>query len=118
MEAVKNNDVWFLRLEKGEELFETLETWAQTHEIKSGHLSGIGALQDTELGAYYLDKKEYGRKVFPDICELLSLEGNLSFNNDKPSFKTVAFPEASVWIIFTEVASAKVTDFSLCAKSP
>ena len=86
MESVKDKDVWFLRLDKGEDLFSTLENWAAKEEIKSGHLSGIGALEQSELGAYHLDRKEYDKKVFPDIMELLSLEGNLSFNNGKPFF--------------------------------
>jgi predicted DNA-binding protein with PD1-like motif len=86
MDAVNEEKSWFLRLDRGEDLFSTLEKWAHENKLKSGHLSGIGALQDVELGAYHLDRKEYERKVFPDICELLSLEGNLSFNDGKPFF--------------------------------
>jgi len=86
MEYVKDNKNWFIRLDRGEDLFSSLEKWAKKEKIKAGHLSGIGALEDVEIGAYYLEKKEYGKKVFPDIVELLSLEGNLSSLEEKPFF--------------------------------
>jgi len=76
----------FLRIDKDEDLFESLLKWAEEKKLKSGHLSGIGALKDVELGFYHLDKKEYERKVFPKEAELLSLEGNLSFLDNKPFF--------------------------------
>lgn len=86
MESIKHKDLWFLRLDKDEDLFSTLEAWAAENNLKSGHLSGIGALKDVELGFYHLSRKEYDRKVFPHEAELLSLEGNLAFLNGKPFF--------------------------------
>ncbi len=86
MEAVKNGDVWFLRLDKDEDLFSTLEVWATENEMKSGHLSGIGALKDVELGFYHLAQKHYDRKMFPNEAELLSLDGNLCSMDGKPFF--------------------------------
>lgn len=86
MQAVKDGEIWFLRLEKDENLFATLEQWAADEQLQSGHLSGIGALKNCELGFYHLAQKHYDRKVFPNEAELLSLEGNLSSLNDKPFF--------------------------------
>lgn len=86
MKYVKDGDSYFIRLEKGEEVFASLEKFASDENLKSGHLSGIGALTDAELGAYLLEKKEYKREIFSDIYELLTLEGNLSYVDDKPFF--------------------------------
>ena len=86
MEAIKNGEAWFLRLDKGEDLFSTLEKWALNNEMKSGHLSGIGALKDVELGFYHLAEKHYDRKMFPKEAELLSLDGNLCSLDSKPFF--------------------------------
>ena len=76
----------FIRIDKDEDLFLALEKYARQYELKSGHLSGVGALKDVELGFYHLDKKEYDRKFFPKEAELLSLEGNLTFLDGKPFF--------------------------------
>jgi predicted DNA-binding protein with PD1-like motif len=83
---MQQDKVHFIRIDKDENLFTSLESWAKENNIKSGHLSGIGALKDVELGFYHLDKKQYDRKVFPKEAELLSLEGNLTYLEGKPFF--------------------------------
>ncbi len=84
MEYFKDNDRYFIRLDRGEDLFISLETFATREKLTSGHLSGIGALQDCELGFYHLHSKTYDRKMFSEEAELLSLDGNLSFLEEKP----------------------------------
>ena len=86
MDVANQEKVHFIRVDKDEDLFSSLEKWASDHQVKSGHLSGIGALKDVELGFYHLDKKEYARKAFPKEAELLSLEGNLTYLDGKPFF--------------------------------
>jgi predicted DNA-binding protein with PD1-like motif len=84
MEYQKDRDIYFIRIDKDEDLFKSLEYFARTEKLKSGHLSGIGALKECELGFYHLHSKTYDRKMFHDEVELLSLEGNLSRLNDDP----------------------------------
>lgn len=86
MEYIKDKDRYFIRLERGENLFTSLETFATKEELTAGHLSGIGALQDCELGFYHLHSKTYDRKMFAAEAELLSLDGNLCFFEGKPFF--------------------------------
>ena len=86
MQAVKDGDLWFIRIDKDENLFQSLEQWAAKEKMQSGHLSGIGALKNCELGFYHLAQKHYDRKLFPNEAELLSLEGNLSYLEGKPFF--------------------------------
>lgn len=86
MDNANDQKNFFIRLDKDEDLFQSLEKWASENKLKSGHLSGIGALKDVELGFYHLNKKEYERKKFLKEAELLSLEGNLTSLNGKPFF--------------------------------
>ena len=78
------NETYFLRIDKDEDLFETILSWAVEHNVTCAHLSGIGALKDVELGFYHLSEKSYERKLFPKEAELLSLEGNISLLDEKP----------------------------------
>lgn len=84
MQNISFGKTYFIRIDKDEDLFLSLEKWAAENNIKSGHLSGIGALKDVELGFYHLNRKQYDRKLFPNEVELLSLEGNLTFLDGKP----------------------------------
>ncbi len=86
MQSIQQDRVHFIRIDKDEDLFTALENWAIKSNVKSGHLSGIGALKNVELGFYHLNKKEYERKIFPKEAELLSLEGNLTYLEGKPFF--------------------------------
>ncbi|MCB0407842.1 MAG: DNA-binding protein [Bdellovibrionales bacterium] len=86
MQYQKAENTYFIRIDKDEDLFHSLEEFAQQEGLRSGHLSGIGALKNCELGFYHLHTKTYDKKVFPHEAELLSLDGNLSFLNGKPYF--------------------------------
>ena len=86
MDALKDGSCWVLRLDKDEDLFSTLESWAEEEDITLGQVSGIGALKNIELGFYHLRDKKYERKKFPKEAELLSLQGNISLFNEKPFF--------------------------------
>jgi uncharacterized protein len=86
MDYHKIGERFFLRLYKDEDLFESLQDFAVKEELQSGQLSGIGALKETEIGFYHLDKKEYAKKVFSNEAELISLQGNLSSLEGRPFF--------------------------------
>ena len=58
--------------------------------ISNAKLSGIGAVKETEIGAYDTIKKEYIRKEYSDILELVSFEGNITLKDGSP------FPHAHV----------------------
>ena len=83
MEVKVQGSTRVLILEIGEELHSSITSYAEKEQILSGSIQAIGALRDFELGYYYLDRKEYGRKKFPEICELISCSGNLSIREGK-----------------------------------
>ncbi len=86
MEYLRDGNRYFIRLVKEEKVFEALENFAQETGVRAGHLSGIGALKDVELGFYHLQEKKYDRRLFTEEAELLSLEGNLSSLEGNPFF--------------------------------
>lgn len=86
MEYKKVDDIYIIRLMKDEDLFKSLETFAKKEGLTAGHVSGIGALKDVELGYYNLEEKKYYKKVFKEDFELLSMSGNLSLVDNKEFF--------------------------------
>ncbi|EQC48875.1 PF03479 domain protein [Bacteriovorax sp. BSW11_IV] len=86
MEYMNDGQNYIVRIDKDENLFEKLIEFAKKENLTSGHISGIGALKDVELGFYHLDKLEYHKKKFTDDYELLGLEGNLSHMDGEPFF--------------------------------
>jgi predicted DNA-binding protein with PD1-like motif len=77
MDRLKRGDTWLLRLARGEELASSILALAREEGIRSASVGGIGALADSEFGFYRLDRKEYERRLVPEIVELVSLQGNL-----------------------------------------
>lgn len=72
-------------LSRGEKIMESLTKAASELDIAGGLISGIGAVENLELGFYNLGKKDYHRKHFTNgEYELLQLSGNISLKEDKP----------------------------------
>ena len=81
----QSGDSWIIVLDKGQKLMSTLTDIAKEKNIQGGQIVGIGALEDVELGAYELSKKEYIRKTFNEYeYELISLNGNISLKDGAP----------------------------------
>lgn len=79
------NDV--IRLQKGERLMGCLEKFVQENELPGAWVSGLGGASDLTLGFYDLDKKEYQWQMFDGLREVVSLTGNISFDEDgRPVF--------------------------------
>ncbi len=84
MQCLQDEDRYFVRLDRGDNLFEELIKISTSLKLASAHISGIGALKDIELGYFEVEKKEYLRKTFEKDSELLSLDGNIAQQNGKP----------------------------------
>lgn len=75
---------WVLRLDPGEEVFESLQRFAREHDVRAGAFSGIGAVGEAELGFYVRERRSYVRRVFEGEHEILALLGNFSVLEGKP----------------------------------
>jgi len=78
------NSKILLSLDKGDDIFESLNRVIDKENLKCCWLSGIGAIENVVLGAYPSKLKKYVKKTFDDEYELTNLSGNISLKNDKP----------------------------------
>jgi predicted DNA-binding protein with PD1-like motif len=68
----------------GEEVIDSLTSFARMNNIYSGHFTGIGAFSDVVLGYFELDRKEYKQIPVNEQVELLSLVGNVALYEGEP----------------------------------
>jgi predicted DNA-binding protein with PD1-like motif len=84
MRVMESGDGVFVRLERGEEIHPSLTALAADRGWRGAAVTGIGAVDEVEVGFYHLDRREYERRPVPGILELLSLTGNLSLRDGTP----------------------------------
>ena len=83
MEYKEVGEHYILRLEKGEDIIEKMTEFCKKENLKSGHFSGIGALEEVEIGYYDVkDRKYHTKKIKEEHIELLSLKGNVSLDQE------------------------------------
>ena len=70
--------VHFLRIDRGEDLAGSIVSYCDERGILSAAVSGIGAVEQVELGFYDLGKKQYCRRRLEGIFELVALTGNVT----------------------------------------
>jgi predicted DNA-binding protein with PD1-like motif len=75
---------YIVRLNRGEEIVATLTEFADDVNLKSGFVTGLGAICDIELGFFDFQSKEYIRKEFGGDYELVNLTGNFSILDGRP----------------------------------
>ena len=84
MKLQQVRDGYYVILERGDKLIETLTKVAREKEIPSAVVTGLGAVTGSSLGYYELEKKEYIRKEFPEELEVAGLNGNITWFEGNP----------------------------------
>ena len=85
MNYTKLQDGYLLKILKGQEIIATITEFCETHNIKSGNVSGIGGVDQIRLYYYDNDLKDYVAKDFSGRnFEIISLNGNISLLDGKP----------------------------------
>ena len=84
MKHYSDKIVTALILDKGESIFEAFEKVAMEKELPAGFITGIGAVEDVIIGCFDKGKKSYIEKKLNGFHELLALNGNLSWKDEKP----------------------------------
>lgn len=82
MEYRKFDDSYVVRLNKGEEVIETLKELCLKEDIKLAEITGLGASNLVEIGVFNVNTKEYNTKVFEGMFEITSLVGNATRKED------------------------------------
>lgn len=70
-------------IEKGDPIVSTLTYAMSKLPIRSASISGIGAVQDPEIGYFKTETKTYQTKIFHGLFEIASLYGNISFKQNE-----------------------------------
>ena len=84
MQYKKSGNTYLVYLERGESMVDVLTNFCKEHHILNGHISGIGAVNNIELGSYDTSKREYIKKTFQDDHELITYQGNIMLLDNKP----------------------------------
>ncbi len=70
-----------LRLEKGEEVIESIKTLCEKEDIGLGSISGLGATNHVTVGLFKVSEKKYYSNTFEEDFEITNLTGNISRMN-------------------------------------
>lgn len=84
MQAVQIHNGFFLVLERGEEVIETLRLFCEKEEMHWAQFSGIGAVEDVTIGYYDLATKQYVFNEEEGPFEVCNLDGNVSELEEEP----------------------------------
>jgi predicted DNA-binding protein with PD1-like motif len=77
MQLKTESNIIIVKLDDGEDFFESMEKLVKKCNISSGIvLSGIGQLKNFELG--YFDGEKYIKKTFKKPMELVSMQGSIA----------------------------------------
>jgi predicted DNA-binding protein with PD1-like motif len=71
----------FIRIDKGEELVDSLKSLCKTLDVKLGSIIGIGATDKVTVGLMNTKTKKYQSKEFLGDHEITSLIGNVTTMN-------------------------------------
>lgn len=72
-----------LRLEKGEDVIESIKNFCEKEDIKAGSISGLGASNYVVVGLFKVEEKKYYSNTFEEDFEITNLTGNISRMNDE-----------------------------------
>lgn len=81
MEFKKFNNKYILRLDRGEEVVETLKKFCKSEKITLGFVQGIGAVNKATVGLFEISTKKYHSTELSGDFEITSLLGNISTMN-------------------------------------
>ena len=78
MEYKKFGNDFVVRLNKGENVIESLKELCKKEDILLAEITGLGASDKVEIGVFNVNTKEYKTKVFEGMFEITSLVGNVT----------------------------------------
>lgn len=78
------DNVYALRMDKGEEIMEKLKEFCRAENIRFAQVNAIGASEQAVLGVYDLGRQEYDKETCTGFCEITNLAGSVTTVNDAP----------------------------------
>lgn len=77
-------DRYFFRVEKGKDIVESVNNFAQSRCIRLAYVNGIGAADEITLGIMNVKTKKYETKTLKGKFEIVSAEGNITQKDSEP----------------------------------
>ena len=84
MEFRRFNDAYVVRMDRGEEVMETLTALCEQEGIRLASVEAIGAVDRAVVGLYDVGEKVYHKKEFREPMELTGLLGTVTEKDGKP----------------------------------
>ncbi len=84
MEAKQFGQDWVLRLDRGDEILDSITAFCRDRDIAAGSITGIGATDHAEVGVYSLSEKVYHKHLIQGDMEIISLTGNITRKDGEP----------------------------------
>lgn len=84
MRSVQIHNGYFLALERGEEVMSTLKRFCQENQLHWAQFSGIGALEDVQIGYYDLENRRYVFRTEEGPFEVANMDGNVTELEEEP----------------------------------
>lgn len=84
MEYKRQRNTVIVRVDKGEDIIKELLSLSEKENILFASISGLGAVNDIELGIFDTSAKKYRSKRLVGDFEITSLVGSLSRKDHKP----------------------------------
>ena len=84
MDFKKIDSKYIIRIEKGEEIVNTLEKFCRENDLQAGKITGIGAAGEIKIGHFETKTKEYHSKKFEGDLEIAPLVGNITTKDGEP----------------------------------
>ena len=81
MEYKRFENTVFARIDKGEEIVETLKTICEKEDITLAYVNAIGAVGDFTVGVFKTAEKQYDSNRFQGDFEIVSLSGSVTQMN-------------------------------------
>ena len=74
-------DTVAIRLEKGEEVLESIKEVCEKENITAGTIQALGACDHAVVGVYNVEEKKSYANTFDEALEITNLTGNISVKN-------------------------------------
>ena len=82
MEVKRLREAYLVRLEKGEEVIQSLKQFADAYRLGFASLTAIGTFERVTLGYYNPETQAYQNEPFEEGVEVLTMSGNISRGED------------------------------------
>ena len=106
----KVNDKFFVSLQTGDLINESLRLIAVEENILNAWINGIGAIDNVKVGYMDVNNKKYQKRNFDEHYELLSLIGNITYKDGEPFVHThVTFSNTECNVFGGHLFDAKIT---------